>query len=91
MSNVRGFHCLFVCYMNDIILKASQSIGAGMATVGLAGAGVGIGIVFGSLLIAFSRNPTLQKTLFGYAMLGFTLTEAAGLLALMMAFLILFK
>lgn len=76
---------------SDSILKASKSIGAGIATVGLTGAGVGVGIVFGSLLISFSRNPNLQKNLFSYAMLGFTLTEAVGLLALMMAFLILFN
>lgn len=76
---------------NEVILKASKSIGAGMATVGLTGAGVGVGIVFGTLMISFSRNPNLQQNLFSYAMLGFTLTEAVGLLALMMAFLILFN
>ena len=77
--------------LNEIILKSAKLIGAGMATVGLAGAGVGIGIVFGALMLAFSRNPNLQKNLFSYAMLGFTLTEVMGLLAIMMAFLILFN
>jgi F-type H+-transporting ATPase subunit c len=76
---------------NEVILQASKSIGAGMATVGLTGAGVGVGIVFGSLMISYSRNPNLQKNLFSNAMLGFALTEAVGLLALMMAFLILFN
>ena len=65
-------------------------IGAGMATVGLTGAGAGIGIVFGSLVIALSRNFEIKKDLFGYAILGFALTEAIALFALMMAFLILF-
>lgn len=76
---------------NEIILKSAKLIGAGMATVGLAGAGVGIGIVFGSLMLSFSRNPNLQKNLTSFAMLGFALTEAMGLLAIMMAFLILFN
>lgn len=66
-------------------------LGAGAATIGLAGAGVGVGFVFGSLLTAVARNPFLRDELFRLAILGFALTEAVGLLALMMAFLILFK
>jgi hypothetical protein len=37
-----------------------------------------------------ARNPSLAKQLFGYAILGFALTEAIALFALMMGFLILF-
>ena len=73
------------------MLESAKLIGSGMATIGLAGAGVGIGVVFGSLLIAYSRNPSLKGQLFGWAILGFALTEAIALFALMMAFLILFK
>jgi len=65
-------------------------IGAGLATIALGGAGVGIGVVFGSLIIGVARNPSLANTLFGYAILGFALTEAIALFGLMMAFLILF-
>ena len=65
-------------------------IGAGAATVGLAGTGAGIGIVFGCLIIGISRNPSLRKELFQFAMLGFALSEAMALFALMMAFLILY-
>jgi len=74
----------------DVILTASKLIGSGLATIGLVGTGVGVGIVFGCLLLALSRNPQLEKSLFSYAILGFALTEAVGLLALMMSFLILF-
>jgi F-type H+-transporting ATPase subunit c len=73
------------------IIALGKNCGAGLATIGLAGAGVGVGIVFGSLLIALGRNPSEEGRLFKYAMLGFALTEAVGLLALMMAFLILFS
>ena len=65
-------------------------IGAGLATISLAGAGVGIGSVFSSLVLAYSRNPSLQKQLFTYTILGFALTEAIALFGLMMAFIILF-
>lgn len=72
-------------------VAGAKFIGAGLATVGLAGAGVGIGQVFGELLTAFSRNPGLKSEIFSFALLGFALTEAIALFALMMAFLILFS
>ena len=50
----------------------------------------GVGIVFGSLIHSVSRNPTLSKQLFGYAILGFALSEAMALFALLVAFVILF-
>jgi len=74
----------------DTIITMSKKIGGGLATIGLTGAGVGIGIVFGSFLIAYSRNKEIKDDLFGYTLLGFALTEAIALFALMMAFLILF-
>lgn len=74
----------------DIRIQCCKYIGAGLATIGLTGAGAGVGIVFGSFLIASARNSTIKGELFKSAILGFALTEAVGLLALMMAFLILF-
>ena len=75
----------------EAILTASKNVGAGVAAVGLAGAGAGIGVVFGAFIMAFSRNPSLKNDLFGYTILGFALSEATGLFALMIAFLILFS
>jgi F-type H+-transporting ATPase subunit c len=72
------------------MLQVGKIIGTGLATTGLIGAGVGIGIVFGSLIIGVSRNPNLKDQLFSYAILGFALTEAIGLFALMMGFLLLY-
>jgi F-type H+-transporting ATPase subunit c len=72
------------------VLTSAKVIGAGTATAGLIGAGVGIGIVFGCFLLALSRNPGLQEVLFFYTLLGFALTEAIALFALMMSFIILF-
>ena len=70
--------------------QAAKYIGAGAATVGVAGSGAGIGSVFGSLVIGYARNPSLKQQLFSYTILGFALSEAMGLFCLMMAFLILF-
>nr|QYC61930.1 ATP synthase F0 subunit c [Guinardia delicatula] len=73
-----------------ILLQSAKFLGAGLATIGLAGAGVGIGTVFGALVVGISRNPSLRDELFKMAILGFALTEAIALFSLMMAFLILF-
>jgi len=70
--------------------QAAKYIGAGAATVGVAGSGAGIGSVFGSLVIGYARNPSLKTQLFSFAILGFALSEAMGLFCLMMAFLLLF-
>nr|YP_010437968.1 ATP synthase F0 subunit 9 [Geum urbanum]UTB64301.1 ATP synthase F0 subunit 9 [Geum urbanum] len=70
------------------MLEGAKSIGAGAATIALAGAAIGIGNVFSSLIHSVARNPSLAKQLFGYAILGFALTEAIASFALMMAFLI---
>jgi F-type H+-transporting ATPase subunit c len=74
-----------------MVLQAAKIIGSGLATIGLSGAGVGIGLVFGSLIEATARNPSLRPQLFAYAILGFALSEATGLFCLMMAFLLLYS
>ncbi|KAK7800635.1 hypothetical protein U0070_022519 [Myodes glareolus] len=71
-------------------LTAAKFIDAWAATVVVAGAGTGIGTVFGSLTIGYARNLSLKQQLLSYAIVGFTLTGAMGLFCLMVAFLILF-
>ncbi|MAS43791.1 MAG: F0F1 ATP synthase subunit C [Rhodobacteraceae bacterium] len=70
--------------------EAAKFIGAGSAAIGVAGSGAGIGIVFGSLITAVARNPSLRGVYFTYAIMGFALSEAVALFALMVSFLILF-
>jgi len=43
--------------MNNVIF--AKLIGAGIATLGLIGAGLGIGIVFAALLLSIARNPSV--------------------------------
>jgi F-type H+-transporting ATPase subunit c len=73
-----------------MLLQSLKLVAAGLSTIAISGSGVGIGIVFGSLVNAIARNPSITKQLFIYAILGFALTEAIALFGLMMAFLILF-
>ncbi|KAL0391400.1 UNVERIFIED_CONTAM: ATP synthase subunit, mitochondrial [Sesamum latifolium] len=49
----------------DEMLEGAKLIGAGAATIALAGAAVGIGNVFSSLIHSVARNPSLAKQLFG--------------------------
>lgn len=72
------------------MIAASKYIAAGLSSIGMAGAGVGIGSVFGALILGIARNPSLKNELFKIAMLGFALTEAIALFALMITFLLLF-
>ena len=67
-------------YINQfIMIQAAKIIGTGLATTGLIGAGVGIGVVFGALILGVARNPSLRGQLFSYAILGFAFAEATGL------------
>nr|BBD14153.1 ATP synthase F0 subunit c [Ophirina amphinema] len=73
-----------------IMTESAKLIGAGLATIGLSGVGTGIGTLFGSLVTGIARNPSLTNELFRYTLIGFALTEAIGLFALMVVFLLLF-
>jgi ATP synthase F0 subunit c len=65
-------------------------IGAGLAVIGVIGAGVGIGNVFGAFIQAVGRNPAARGDVFTMTMLGFALVEAIALYALVIALVILF-
>ena len=69
---------------------AAKYIGAGIACIGMGGAGAGVGIIFGNYLAAALRNPEAAPRVFGNVLLGFALTEAVALFALVIAFMILF-
>jgi F0F1-type ATP synthase membrane subunit c/vacuolar-type H+-ATPase subunit K len=69
---------------------AAKSIGAGLAMFALAGVGIGMGNIFAALVTGVARNPSARSNVFGLAILGFALTEAVALYALVIAFIILF-
>ncbi|MDC1383242.1 ATP synthase subunit C family protein [Candidatus Puniceispirillum sp.] len=71
-------------------VEAAKMIGAGLAVIALAGVGVGIGNIFSALVTAIARNPAARNEVFGIGILGFALTEAIALFALVVALLLLF-
>jgi len=69
---------------------AGSYIGAGIATSGVSGAGIGIGSIFAAFVYGIAKNPYRRDEMFRAVILGFALTEAIALFALMMAFLLVF-
>ena len=49
--------------------QAAKMIGAGIATLALAGVGIGMGNIFGSFLAAAVRNPAAAPKVFGNVLL----------------------
>jgi len=70
---------------------AAAAIGAGIACIGMGGAGIGLGNIFGSYLSGALRNPSAADGQFGRLILGFAVTEALGIFSLLIALLLVFK
>ena len=61
-----------------------------VASCALIGVAVGVGIIYGSLLISIGRNPSQRDELLRYAFIGFSLVEVSGLIGLVISLLLLF-
>lgn len=71
--------------------EAAKYVGAGLATLGMIGAGIGVGTIFSGFLQGALRNPGAAAGQFTNLVLGFALTEALGILAFVLGLLILFS
>jgi F-type H+-transporting ATPase subunit c len=69
---------------------SAQYIGSGLATMGMIGAGAGLGILFGNYLQAAIRNPAAAGQERVWLFLGMALTESMGIFALVVALLLRF-
>ena len=70
--------------------EAAKFIGAGIAAIGMAGAAIGVGNIFGSFLSGALRNPSAAQSQFGNLIFGFAVTEALGIFSFLVALLLLF-
>ena len=71
-------------------INSAKYIGAGLATMGMIGAGAGLGILFGNYLQAAIRNPLAAASQQPMLFLGMALTESMGIFALVVALLLRF-
>jgi F-type H+-transporting ATPase subunit c len=69
---------------------SAKYIGAGIACIGMGGAGVGVGTIFGHYLAAAVRNPSAAPGQFGNLLFGFAVTEALGIFSFVVALLLLY-
>lgn len=76
--------------MEGDITLGLKYVGAGLATLGMIGAAIGVGNIFGSFLDAAMRNPSAAPQQSGNLFLGMALAEALGLFAFVISMLILF-
>ncbi len=76
--------------MEGDITQGLKYVGAGLATLGMIGAAIGVGNIFGSFLDAAMRNPSAAPQQSGNLFLGMALAEALGLFAFVISMLILF-
>lgn len=71
-------------------LSSAKVIGAGLAAIGVGLAALGVGNVFGSFLEGALRNPGAADGQQGRLFIGFAAAELLGLIAFVIAILILF-
>ena len=70
--------------------EAAKYIGAGIACLGMGGAGIGVGMIFSQFLNGALRNPSASQGQFANLIFGFAVTEALGIFSLLIALLLLF-
>ena len=71
-------------------LASAKVIGAGLAAIGVGMSAIGVGYVFGSFLQGALRNPGAADGQQGRLFIGFAAAELLGLIAFVVAILILF-
>ena len=71
-------------------VDAAKLVGAGLAAMGMIGAGIGLGVLFGNYLQAAIRNPAAAASQQTMLFLGMALTETMGLFAFVMSLLLRF-
>ena len=76
--------------MEEAIANAGSAVGAGLAAIGMIGAGIGVGNVWASYISALARNPAAKDDIGASIWIGFAVTEAIALFALIIGLITLF-
>lgn len=71
-------------------VEAAKLVGAGLAAIGVIGAGIGVGDVWASYIRAIARNPSAKADIGANIWIGFAVTEAIALYALIISLIVLF-
>ncbi len=76
--------------MEGDIGNMGQYIGAGLACIGMGGAGIGVGHVAGNFLAGALRNPAAAQEQTATLFIGIAFAEALGIFSFLVALLLLF-
>ena len=68
--------------------ESFKYFGIGLATLGMLGAGIGVGNIFGSFLTGALRNPSAAGSQIGNLFVGAALAEALGILSFVLGILL---
>ena len=69
--------------------EVAKLLAAGLACMGLIGAGIGVGTIFGNYLSGALRNPSAADGQRVWMFVGAAMTELLGLLAFVVAMMVL--
>lgn len=69
-------------------MEALKFVGMGLAAVGMLGAAIGVGLIFGGATQAIARNPGAEDKVRKTAILGTVFAEFMGLLSFVLAIMI---
>ncbi len=72
-------------------LDALKYVGVGLCSLGMAGAALAIGDIFGSFFNSIARNPSAAPKVEKYIYIAAGLAEAMGIFAVLLAFLVMFS
>ena len=76
--------------MEGELALMGKYIGAGLATIGLGGAGIGVGHVAGNFLAGALRNPSAAAGQPATLFVGIAFAEALGIFSFLIALLLMF-
>lgn len=76
--------------MEGNIGEMGQYIGAGLACIGMGGAGIGVGNVAGNFLAGALRNPSAAGGQTATLFIGIAFAEALGIFSFLVALLLMF-
>jgi F-type H+-transporting ATPase subunit c len=83
--------------MEEVVKQAASNmdalkyVGVGLCSLGMAGAALAIGNIFGSFFNSIARNPSAAPKVEKYIYIAAGLAEAMGIFAVLLAFLVMFS
>ena len=76
--------------MNEFFVRGMVAIAAGVATLGVAGAGIGIGMIGSKACESIARQPEAAGEIRSSMMLSMAFSEATAIYALFVALVLIF-